>query len=102
MSAGPSAPVYLFPLRVRVDLTRRGSAGRLFQWKETFVRVLAFTFASKVLEALGAKHCKHADRAHRDLENKTDHNGNAPALGALLDSIPESIVMASASFAAAR
>ncbi len=55
---------------------------------------LLFTFANHLLAARGAKHRKRADPAHRGPDKqKSEQNGNALALGALLDGIPESIVI---------
>ena len=55
---------------------------------------LLFTVANKLLGFWGAKHRKRADPAHRDHDKQqNDQNGNALALGALLDGIPESIVI---------
>jgi ZIP family zinc transporter len=55
---------------------------------------LAYTAANKLLAAWGAKHRKRADPAlrHRDKQQNSD-NGTALAVGALLDGIPESIVI---------
>jgi ZIP family zinc transporter len=55
---------------------------------------LLFTSANKLLAAWGAKHRKRADPAHRGHDRKqNDANANALAVGALLDGIPESIVI---------
>lgn len=55
---------------------------------------LLFTFANKLLAAQGAKHRKRADAKHRNGEqHKNGGNSNALALGALLDGVPESIVI---------
>jgi len=52
---------------------------------------LIYTIANKVLAARGAKHRKRADGSLRG--GKGGNNGGALALGALLDGIPESIVI---------
>lgn len=53
-----------------------------------------YTIANKVLASWGAKHRKRADPAHRDSDKQqNDQNGSALAVGALLDGIPESIVI---------
>jgi ZIP family zinc transporter len=55
---------------------------------------LLFTFANKALAAFGAKHRKRADPTHRRHDKHQNHqNANALALGAVLDGIPESIVI---------
>ena len=55
---------------------------------------LLYTIANKVLAAWGAKHRKRADPAQRQHDKqRNDQNGNALAMGALLDGIPESIVI---------
>ena len=55
---------------------------------------LLFTFANKLLAAHGAKHRKRADPDCRDEDQQTnENNGSALALGALLDGVPESIVI---------
>jgi ZIP family zinc transporter len=55
---------------------------------------LIFTMANKLLASRGAKHRKRADPKHRAHDKKSnDTNSNALALGALLDGIPESIVI---------
>jgi ZIP family zinc transporter len=55
---------------------------------------LIYTTANKVLASWGAKHRKRADPGHRARDKQeNDQNGNALALGALLDGIPESIVI---------
>ncbi len=55
---------------------------------------LAFTLANQLLAAWGAKHRKRADPAHRDGDrDKNSKNANALAIGAVLDGVPESIVI---------
>lgn len=55
---------------------------------------LLYTIANKVLGAWGAKHRKRADPAHRDHDKRqNEQNSSALAVGALLDGIPESIVI---------
>jgi ZIP family zinc transporter len=55
---------------------------------------LIYTVANKLLAARGAKHRKRSDPANRDVDKQqSDQNGSALALGALLDGIPESIVI---------
>jgi ZIP family zinc transporter len=55
---------------------------------------LLFTIANKVLGLWGAKHRKRAHPAHRDQDRQQNNqNGNALAVGALLDGIPEAIVI---------
>lgn len=55
---------------------------------------LLYTIANKVLAAWGAKHRKRADPAQREQDKqRNDQNGNALAMGAVLDGIPESIVI---------
>jgi ZIP family zinc transporter len=53
-----------------------------------------FTFANMLLASWGAKHRKRADLQQRNVDQDlNEQNGNALALGALLDGIPESIVI---------
>jgi ZIP family zinc transporter len=55
---------------------------------------VSFTLANKVLGFWGAKHRKRATAAHRDRDKQQNsQNANALAVGALLDGIPESIVI---------
>lgn len=55
---------------------------------------LLFTTANKVLGFWGAKHRKRAEAKHRGHDKQqNDQNANALAVGALLDGIPESIVI---------
>lgn len=55
---------------------------------------LVYTVANKILAARGAKHRKRADPAKRDSgKPQSNQNGSALAIGALLDGIPESIVI---------
>jgi ZIP family zinc transporter len=59
-----------------------------------FAGALAFTIANRVLAARGAKHRKRSDCAQRDPDRQqNDQNSSALAVGALLDGIPESIVI---------
>lgn len=53
-----------------------------------------YTLLNRWLAASGAKHRKRSEAAHRDKDREQcPSNGNALALGALLDGIPESIVI---------
>jgi ZIP family zinc transporter len=55
---------------------------------------LIYTAANKLLAALGAKHRKRASLEQRELDKqKNPDNGSMLAVGALLDGIPESIVI---------
>jgi len=55
---------------------------------------LIFTIVNKILAARGAKHRKRADPAKRNHDKEQNgQNGSALAVGALLDGIPESIVI---------
>jgi ZIP family zinc transporter len=55
---------------------------------------LLYTIANKILASWGAKHRKRATQEHRDQDKQqNDQNGSALAMGALLDGIPESIVI---------
>jgi ZIP family zinc transporter len=55
---------------------------------------LVYTVANKLLAAWGAKHRKRADPTERNKDKqKNPENGSALAVGALLDGIPESIVI---------
>lgn len=55
---------------------------------------LTYTIANKLVAMWGAKHRKRADPAQRDRDKaKNANNGSALAVGALLDGIPESIVI---------
>lgn len=59
-----------------------------------FGGALAYTLANKVMGAWGAKHRKRSDPSQRDKDkHQNDDNGAALAVGALLDGIPESIVI---------
>jgi ZIP family zinc transporter len=59
-----------------------------------FGGALAYTIANKLLADRGAKHRKRADPGKRDKDKrKNSDNGAALAVGALLDGIPESIVI---------
>jgi zinc transporter, ZIP family len=59
-----------------------------------FGGALAYTIANKLVSSLGAKHRKRADPAKRQMDkHKNAANGGALAVGALLDGIPESIVI---------
>jgi zinc transporter, ZIP family len=55
---------------------------------------VAYTIANRLLAAWGAKHRKRADPALRQQDKQQNsENGTALAVGALLDGIPESIVI---------
>lgn len=55
---------------------------------------LTYTIANKLLAMWGAKHRKRADPAIREQDKEQNsQNGTALAVGALLDGIPESIVI---------
>jgi ZIP family zinc transporter len=55
---------------------------------------LAYTVANKIVSSFGAKHRKRADPNQREKDKrKNQDNGAALAVGALLDGIPESIVI---------
>lgn len=55
---------------------------------------LVYTVANKILAMRGAKHRKRADPEKRNEDkSKNQDNGTALAIGALLDGIPESIVI---------
>jgi zinc transporter, ZIP family len=59
-----------------------------------FGGALVFTIANKLVSAWGARHRKRAAPKLRDQDKqKNANNGGALALGALLDGIPESIVI---------
>ena len=59
-----------------------------------FGGALIYTVANKLLAAMGAKHRKRADPEQRDRDKqKNADNGSMLAVGALLDGIPESIVI---------
>ncbi|MGZ2412336.1 zinc transporter, ZIP family [Sphingomonas sp. F9_3S_D5_B_2] len=59
-----------------------------------FGGALAYTIANKIVAEWGAKHRKRADPAKRTKDKqKNSDNGGALAIGALLDGIPESIVI---------
>ena len=59
-----------------------------------FGGALAYTVANKLVSAWGAKHRKRADPGKRNNDKqKNAENGGALAVGALLDGIPESIVI---------
>ena len=54
----------------------------------------AYTIANKLLSLWGAQHRKRSEPAHRDKDKqKNTDNGGALAIGALLDGIPESMVI---------
>ncbi|MDB5191750.1 MAG: zinc/iron permease [Segetibacter sp.] len=53
---------------------------------------LVYTFANIIISKKGAKHRKRSDH-HQSSEVKTEGSGMALAVGALLDGIPESIVI---------
>jgi ZIP family zinc transporter len=55
---------------------------------------IVYTIANQLLAARGAKHRKRADAKHRDGDRqRNDQNASALAVGALLDGIPESLVI---------
>lgn len=53
---------------------------------------LVYTISNEILALYGARHRKRSDKAHQTQENNSD-NSLGIALGALLDGIPESIVI---------
>jgi ZIP family zinc transporter len=59
-----------------------------------FGGALAYTAANRLLCSWGARHRKRSELAEREKDkNKNSANGGALAVGALLDGIPESIVI---------